>query len=464
MSNFVGERQEAMYDERNSPDDDFDAARQLFPWWIGLNEEDAAMRADRNRKIAEQTRAKTGQASIGSRCVRRAAQWLALGLVCACGLAQAPSAKTVDTGAKAAATSTAAGKVSLDASPTIDSRPHLSGSETTTAVPLKITLTPSETPLKIGSTSNMAATIQNISDAPVSIMTSTLQLTTPAIVGGRASKCVVDIPESTLSAAINPQVTLQPQDSMIVLFNLSQPARYAAPTREANESEVAFQQAEANYRSFLQSCNMGWSGPIQRVLDFSPGDYGYYLQGDFTLCTDPKQGAGNPACSEPWRNFSASASFAVGIDQTTIVIFAVLGGWLAMLYVIFSKASQPGSILHDFNAALTEFAPEEKSKNPVGRFLQKLMTSSGARAAGRFVIRLIATAILSAAVTVISSRISNPSLPIRISVMDAWGAMTIGFLSYFIGAKFISSLTDWSSGAPTPGAPTAGKSPENSAV
>ncbi len=331
---------------------------------------------------------------------------------------------------------------------TIDSRPHLSGGETTTAVPLKITLTPSETPLKIGSTSNMAAMIENISNAPVSIITSTLQLTTPAIVGGRASKCVVDIPVANLNVAMTPQVTLQPQDSLTVLFNLSQPPRFAVPVRADGESEGAFLAAEANYRSFQQSCSMGWSGPIQRVLDFSPGNYGYYLQGNFTLCTDTQHPVGNPACSEPWRNFSASASFSVGIDQTTIVIFAVLGGWLALLYVIFSKATQPGSILHDFNASLTELSPEETSKNPIGRFLQKLMTSSGARAVARFIIRLIATAILSAAVTVVSSRISNPSLPIRISVLDAWGAMTIGFLSYFIGAKFISSLTDWSGGNP----------------
>ncbi len=331
---------------------------------------------------------------------------------------------------------------------TVDSRPHLSGGETTTAVPLKITLTPSETPLKIGSTSNMAAMIENISNTPVSIITSTLQLTTPAIVGGRASKCVVDIPVANLNMATTPEVTLQPQDSLTVLFNLSQPPRYAVPVRADGESDSAFEAAQANYRSFQQSCSMGWSGPVQRVLDFSPGNYGYYLQGNFTLCTDPQHPDGNPACSEPWRNFSASASFSVGIDQTTIVIFAVLGGWLALLYVIFSKASQPGSILHDFNASLTELSPEETSKNPIGRFLQKLMTSSGARAAARFIIRMIATAILSAAVTVVSSRISNPSLPIRISVLDAWGAMTIGFLSYFIGAKFISSLTDWSGGTP----------------
>ncbi len=330
-------------------------------------------------------------------------------------------------------------------SATLDSAPTLRGSETTTSIPLKITMTPSETPLKIGSTSNLAATIQNISNAPVAVMTSSLMLTTSAIVGGTASRCVIDIPESSLPG--QQWVTLQPQDTVTMLFNLSQPPRYAPPVKAANETDAAFQQSLTTYRSFLRSCNMGWSGPIQRVLDFSPGNYDYYLQGQFTLCADAQQEATNPACRLPYRNFSASASFPVGIDQTTIVIFAILGGWLALLYVIFSKASQPGSILHDFNAALQDLAPEDKSKNPFGRFLQKLMTSSGARAAGRFLIRMTATAILSAAVTVISSRISNPSLPIRISVMDAWGAMTMGFLSYFLGAKFINSLTDWSGGA-----------------
>ncbi len=349
---------------------------------------------------------------------------------------------------------------------TLDTGPKLHGSETTTAIPLKITMTPSETPLKIGSTSNMAATIQNISNLPVSVSTASLLLTTPAIVGGKASKCVVDIPQANINSSLQPMVTLQPQDTITVLFNLSQPPNYAVPIRLANESEAALQLAQQSYKNFLSTCNMGWSGPLQRVLDFSPGNYDYYLQGQFTLCTDMKEQATNAACMQPLRNFSASASFPVGIDQTTIVIFAVLGGWLALFYVVFSKASQPGSILHDFNSSLLELAPEEKSSNPVGRFLQKLMTSSGAQAAARFVVRLIATAILSAAVTVISSRISNPSLPIRINVMDAWGAMTMGFLSYFLGAKFISSLTNWSASASTaavaPAAAVPDKTPEQS--
>ena len=332
---------------------------------------------------------------------------------------------------------------------TLNSAPSLSGSETTTAIPLKITMTPSETPLKIGSTSNVAATIENISNVPVAIPTSSLMLTAPAIVGGTASKCVLDILEANVLIANQPWITLQPQDTVTVLFNLSQPLRTSRPEKTPGETDAAFEMEKKNFDNYSRSCGMGSLGPVERLLDFSPGNYDYYLQGQFTLCTTSQQATSNPACQLPNRNFSASASFPVGIDQMSIVIFSVLGGWLALLYVIFSRASQPGSILHDFNAALLELAPEEKSKNPLGRFVQKLMTSSGARAMGRFLIRLVASAILSAAVTVISSRISNPSLPIRISVLDSWGAMTMGFLSYFIGAKFISSLTDWSGGATT---------------
>ena len=167
------------------------------------------------------------------------------GLCCAAtGLAQAP-VRPAPAGSRVAATPTMqqetggvhaqrlhTGVDTLTA--TLDTGPKLHGSETTTAIPLKITMTPSETPLKIGSTSNMAATIQNISNLPVSVSTSSLLLTTPAIVGGKASKCVVDIPQANILSTVQPMVTLQPQDSITVLFNLSQPPRYAVPVHMPN--------------------------------------------------------------------------------------------------------------------------------------------------------------------------------------------------------------------------------------
>jgi hypothetical protein len=49
-------------------------------------------------------------------------------------------------------------------------------------------------------------------------------------------------------------------------------------------------------------------------------------------------------------------------------------------------------------------------------------------------------AILSAAFTIVSSRLSDSQFPIKVSVLDGWGAITIGFLSCFVGNKFIDSL------------------------
>ena len=53
---------------------------------------------------------------------------------------------------------------------------------------------------------------------------------------------------------------------------------------------------------------------------------------------------------------------------------------------------------------------------------------------------LIGTAILSASFTIVSSRLADTQFPVKISVLDLWGAITIGFLSYFAGNKFIEML------------------------
>ena len=60
-----------------------------------------------------------------------------------------------------------------------------------------------------------------------------------------------------------------------------------------------------------------------------------------------------------------------------------------------------------------------------------------------FILRSASAAILvSVTVTVIASRLSTTSFPVKVSVDDFWGALTIGFVSYFIGGKFIDKLSD----------------------
>ena len=316
--------------------------------------------------------------------------------------------------------------------------------EATTSMPLKITLTPSESPLKIGSTSNIAATILNTSSKPVVVFLDSMQLRSHSIVAASTSRCVLAMmPNYNTSYGGN--VTLQPQDQVSVLFNLSQgaatiddPADIPAPTAGAG---VAGTQAPTPITKKMladekAACDAGSFGGVKRALDFSPGNYDYFLSGYFSLCVFQS----DAACNLPMRQFSLDATFPVGIDQTSIIVFAIVGGWLAYLVVIFNDSGKKqGSMAAKFSLL--------SAKGGGWRgFLESLVSWEGFHVAWQFALRMIGVAILSAAFTIVSSRLSDTQLPVKITILDAWGAMTIGFVSYFIGQKFILTLTNWGGG------------------
>ena len=53
---------------------------------------------------------------------------------------------------------------------------------------------------------------------------------------------------------------------------------------------------------------------------------------------------------------------------------------------------------------------------------------------------LFSAALLGAAITIVASRLADTQFPVKVSVNDVWGAMTVGFVAYFIGNKFIEKL------------------------
>ena len=315
--------------------------------------------------------------------------------------------------------------------------------EVTTSMPLKITLTPSETPLKIGSTSNIAATILNTSSKPVLVKLDSMQLRTHSIVAASTSRCVLAMTPN-YNMSYGGDVILQPQDQVSVLFNLSEgaakiddPSDIQAPPAGTG---VAGTQAPAPITKKMLAdmkaeCDAGSFGGIKRALDFSPGNYDYFLSGYFSLCIFQ----GDAACNLPMRQFSLDATFPVGIDQTSIIIFAMVGGWLAYLVVIFNDTGKK----HGSMAA--KFSRLSARGGGWRGFLDTLVSWEGFHVAWQFALRMIGVAILSAAFTIVSSRLSDTQLPVKITILDAWGAMTIGFVSYFIGQKFILTLTNWGS-------------------
>lgn len=305
--------------------------------------------------------------------------------------------------------------------------------------PLKITLTPSETPLKIGSTSNIAADIQNVSTKPIELDTNAIQLMVHAILSQTDSLCVLPLAPTTNTYLMGILV-LQPQDHLSVLFNLSQkPFTYTEA--EAGAIDQALQKAGAAARTsgtpgqvtyqriyqqaYLRSCNPNFFGPLERAIDFTPGNYEYFLTGKFSEC-DP---ANLALCPYPTRSFAQSEKFQVGIDQVQIIIFAVIGGLLAYLVVA----------VRGDDGAINKFFGLVTAKSGDGGFTS-IFTRDGIVLGGKLLRDVIGVAILSSAFTIVSSRLSDSQFPIKVSVLDGWGAITIGFLSYFVGNKFIDSL------------------------
>ena len=66
---------------------------------------------------------------------------------------------------------------------------------------------------------------------------------------------------------------------------------------------------------------------------------------------------------------------------------------------------------------------------------------------------LVSAMLLSAVVTIVASRVSETQFPVKVSVADFWGALTIGFVAYFIGNRVIDQLVKVGTGSRVGSAP-----------
>jgi hypothetical protein len=46
-------------------------------------------------------------------------------------------------------------------------------------------------------------------------------------------------------------------------------------------------------------------------------------------------------------------------------------------------------------------------------------------------------------IAIVASRVSETQLPIKVSISDFWGAVTVGFVAYFVGDRILKKLTDF---------------------
>jgi hypothetical protein len=269
---------------------------------------------------------------------------------------------------------------------------------------LQVTINPSTRNIIVGAVYGLAAELQNISDVPIYIDLERLLLSVQPEVAPSNVSCGW----SYHTYYTRPILKLLPGDHTTAFFYLG---GNATPEMLKQNPECAASL---------------WSR-IRRRVDFVPDKYAFVITGNYTLsppaADDGSESNRSEVSSSPMleqHHFSEVASLPVSIDQAQMVVYAGFGGLLAFLVMSFRK----GRTLSDYAAAVQASSSKPPAKAIV-------------------IARGVASAILlSATVTVIAARLSTTAFPVKVTIDDFWGSLTVGFVSFFVGGKFIDKLSE----------------------
>ncbi|ADV84742.1 hypothetical protein [Terriglobus saanensis] len=241
---------------------------------------------------------------------------------------------------------------------------------------------------------------------------------------------------------------------------------------ERGEHYLAFWDLEPaskkNPRSYSSRCELPprWYSS----LGFVPGDYAFTVEGNAYALQAPPPTATPPSAAStpevtpaaaatkteaaasslahdslvsdllsratagaiPAHRFSETKTLHVGLSQLTTLFAAMIGAFIAYWVV----ALKPGQ---DWDAFILVF---EGPVTPPGEKPAPPLPASKKWLAGLSLVRnAFLAAVLGGVVTIVASRLSDTHFPVKVSVNDWWGALTIGFVAYFVGNKFINTLS-----------------------
>lgn len=276
---------------------------------------------------------------------------------------------------------------------------------------LHVTINSSTANIVEGAVYGLDAELENVSSVPVTVDLGSLRLAVQPELAPSDFSCTFFYDAATNGLA---SILMLPGDHFTVFFDTG-----AKASPQALKDDP--------------TCVANFWGRLRRRLDFVPGNYSFVVIGKFTFV--PPAAAGSLSGSAPpspssagkpeEHYFAQAASLSVSIDQAQIILYAGLGGLLAFLVMSFRGAN-----------TLSEYAGkvQARSSDPARKFVIILREAGGA-------------ILLSATVTVIAARLSTTAFPVKVSVNDFWGALTVGFVAYFIGGSFIDKLSGLSTGS-----------------
>ncbi len=284
---------------------------------------------------------------------------------------------------------------------------------------LRVTINPSTAKIIEGAVYGLDAELENVATVPITIDVEQIQLAVQPELAPPNVSCTWFYNAGANDKVPSP-IVMQPGDHFTLFFDTGAKARPGA-------------------LKDIPWCEADYWGRFRRRLDFVPGNFAFVVTGTFVFTPTPTSSAPGSTSTDPSTStkpeehyFTETASLPVTIDQAQMILYAGIGGLMAFLVMSFRKAS-----------TLSEYAGKVQatSDKPPPKLL--------------IILREAAAAILlSITVTVVAGRLSTTSFPVKVSVDDFWGALTVGFVSYFIGGKFIDKLSQGATSGSQPGPPT----------
>ena len=244
----------------------------------------------------------------------------------------------------------------------------------------------------VGSGLGVAAEISNISDSTVSLDGATITLTLPPELLGPftvtlAYDAFLPTEWETIEANQPSSITLQPGDTYKVFWS---PGR----GEYSIDSTTLFGGIIKTIKSEL------------KFIFFTPGEY--------TLTVDAKYWIEN---QPDYHTITVSSPLRFAAPQSVILFGAALGGLIA--FYIF---------------------PHSRRRLIIGDKARESTFWAIAARVGKEIAGIVGAILLSAIVTILLARISETQFLIKVSIADFWGAIAIGFVANYLGARGLEKL------------------------
>lgn len=270
---------------------------------------------------------------------------------------------------------------------------------------LQIDLETSRAHPTVGTGLGIQAVIKNVSDKTIVLLEKTTELTVPPELKGSSSLVYASdglFPTQHTWASpgveekFNGRIVLQPGSTYVVEWTNGPEGADGAPAK----GPFAF---VTNMLSVISS--------ELNFVFFTPGDYKVDLVTQYWV--EPNLGP------DEYRTVTQTATVNVAAPQSVILFGAAVGGLLAFL--ILPRRDMGGNIIK---------AIASLGQSWLSRSVSAVI----------YIARMTGAMLLSALVTILLARISETQFLIRVTVADFWGAIAIGFVANYLGARAFDQI------------------------